>query len=76
MRVNGHDGVDGIVDVVTSLRRAVLEILRLDADLEQRIATRTRQLQEANEALHAGIQQAKARLPAALSPAVSGAPPG
>jgi signal transduction histidine kinase len=43
--------VDGIVDDVTSLRRAELENLRLNADLEQRIATRTRQLQEANEAL-------------------------
>lgn len=51
VRVNGHDAVDGIVDDVTSLRRAELEILRLNADLEQRIATRTRQLQEANEAL-------------------------
>jgi len=51
VRVNGHDAVDGIVDDVTSLRRAELEILRLNAGLEQRIATRTRQLQEANEAL-------------------------
>ncbi|KGF80446.1 hypothetical protein IA69_17770 [Massilia sp. JS1662] len=51
VRVNGHDAVDGIADDVTSLRRAELEILRLNADLEQRIATRTRQLQEANEAL-------------------------
>ncbi|MFJ1466859.1 sensor histidine kinase [Massilia orientalis] len=51
VRVNGHDAVDGIVDDVTSLRRAELEILRLNADLEQRIATRTRQLQDANEAL-------------------------
>jgi len=51
VRVNGHDAVDGIAEDVTSLRRADLEILRLNADLEQRIATRTRQLQEANEAL-------------------------
>jgi signal transduction histidine kinase len=42
VRVNGHDAVDGIVEDFTSLRRA---------DLEQRIAERTRQLQEANEAL-------------------------
>jgi signal transduction histidine kinase len=51
VRVNGHDAVDGIVEDVTSLRRADMEILRLNADLEQRIAERTRQLQEANEAL-------------------------
>jgi signal transduction histidine kinase len=51
VRVNGHDAVDGIVDDVTSLRRADLEIQRLNADLEQRIAERTRQLQDANEAL-------------------------
>jgi len=51
VRVNGHDAVDGIVNDVTSLRRADLEIHRLNADLEQRIAERTRQLQEANEAL-------------------------
>lgn len=51
VRVNGHDAVDGIVDDVTSLRRADLEIHRLNADLEQRIAERTRQLQEANDAL-------------------------
>jgi signal transduction histidine kinase len=51
VRVNGHDAVDGIVEDVTSLRRADLEIHRLNADLEQRIAERTRQLQEANEAL-------------------------
>ena len=51
VRVNGHDAIDGIVDDVTSLRRADLEIHRLNADLEQRIAERTRQLQEANDAL-------------------------
>jgi signal transduction histidine kinase len=51
VRVNGHDAVDGIVEDVTSLRRADLEIHRLNADLEQRIAERTRQLQDANEAL-------------------------
>jgi signal transduction histidine kinase len=51
VRVNGHDAIDGIVNDVTSLRRADLEIHRLNADLEQRIAERTRQLQEANEAL-------------------------
>jgi signal transduction histidine kinase len=51
VRVNGHDAVDGIVADVTSLRRADFEIHRLNADLEQRIAERTRQLQEANEAL-------------------------
>lgn len=51
VRVNGHDAVDGIAEDVTSLRRADLEIHRLNADLEQRIAERTRQLQEANEAL-------------------------
>jgi signal transduction histidine kinase len=51
VRVNGHDAVDGIVEDVTSLRRADLEIHRLNADLEQRIAERTRQLQEANDAL-------------------------
>jgi signal transduction histidine kinase len=36
---------------VSSLRRADLEIHRLNADLEQRIVERTRQLQDANEAL-------------------------
>src|SRR5437764_171912 len=51
VRVNGHDAVDGIAEDVTSLRRADLEIQRLNVDLEQRIAERTRQLQEANEAL-------------------------
>jgi signal transduction histidine kinase len=51
VRANGHDAVDGIVEDVTSRRRAVLEIHRLNVDLEQRIAERTRQLQEANEAL-------------------------
>jgi signal transduction histidine kinase len=51
VRVNGHDAVDGIVEDVTSLRRADLEIHRLNAELEQRIVERTRQLQEANEAL-------------------------
>jgi signal transduction histidine kinase len=51
VRVNGHDAVDGIVEDFTSLRRADLEIHRLNVDLEQRIAERTRQLQEANEAL-------------------------
>ena len=51
VRVNGHDAVDGIVEDITSLRRADLEIHRLNVDLEQRIAERTRQLQEANEAL-------------------------
>lgn len=51
VRVNGHDAVDGIVEDFTSLHRANLEILRLNAELEQRIAERTRQLQEANEAL-------------------------
>jgi signal transduction histidine kinase len=51
VRVNGHDAVDGIVEDVTSLRRADIEIHRLNADLEQRIAERTRQLQDANEAL-------------------------
>jgi signal transduction histidine kinase len=51
VRVNGHDAVDGIVEDITSLTRADLEIHRLNADLEQRIAERTRQLQEANEAL-------------------------
>jgi len=51
VRVNGHDAVDGIAEDVTSLRRADDEIHRLNADLEQRIATRTRQLQDANEAL-------------------------
>jgi signal transduction histidine kinase len=51
VRVNGHDAVDGIVEDVTSLRQANQEILRLNAGLEQRIAERTRQLQEANEAL-------------------------
>jgi signal transduction histidine kinase len=51
VRVNGHDAVDGIVEDVSSLLRADLEIRRLNAELEQRIAERTRQLQEANEAL-------------------------
>ncbi len=51
VRVNGHDAVDGIAEDVTSLRRADLEIHRLNADLEQRIVERTRQLQDANEAL-------------------------
>jgi signal transduction histidine kinase len=51
VRVNGHDAVDGIVEDVTSLRRADLEIHRLNAELEQRIVERTRQLQDANEAL-------------------------
>ena len=51
VRVNGHDAIDGIAEDVTSLRRADLEIHRLNADLEQRIVERTRQLQEANEAL-------------------------
>jgi len=53
VRVNGHDAVDGIVEDFTPLHRANLEILRLNAELEQRIAERTRQLQEANEALEA-----------------------
>jgi signal transduction histidine kinase len=51
VRVNGHDAVDGMVEDITSLHRANIEIQRLNADLEQRIAERTRQLQEANEAL-------------------------
>lgn len=51
VRVNGHDAVDGIVEDVTTLRRADIEIHRLNAELEQRIVERTRQLQEANEAL-------------------------
>jgi len=51
VRVNGHDAVDGIAEDVTSLLRAGEEIQRLNADLEQRIAMRTRQLQDANEAL-------------------------
>jgi signal transduction histidine kinase len=51
VRVNGHDAVDGIVEDVTSLMRADLEIRHLNAGLEQRIAERTRQLQDANEAL-------------------------
>jgi signal transduction histidine kinase len=51
VKVNGHDAIDGIVEDATSLRRASAEILRLNADLEQRIIERTRQLQEANEAL-------------------------
>ncbi|MBB3224900.1 sensor histidine kinase [Pseudoduganella umbonata] len=51
VKVNGHDVVDGIVEDATSLRRASAEILRLNAELEQRIVERTRQLQEANEAL-------------------------
>lgn len=51
VRVNGHDAIDGIVEDVTSLRRADLEIHRLNMDLERRINERTRQLQEANEAL-------------------------
>lgn len=53
VRVNGHDAVDGIVEDFTPLHRANLEILRLNAELEQRIAERTRQLQEANESLEA-----------------------
>lgn len=48
---NGDDAIDGIAEDVTSLRRADLEIHRLNADLERRIGERTRQLQEANEAL-------------------------
>jgi signal transduction histidine kinase len=51
VKVNGHDAVDGIVEDASSLRRASAEIHRLNADLEQRIAERTTQLQEANEAL-------------------------
>ena len=51
VKVNGHDAVDGIVEDATSLRRAGAEIHRLNAELEQRIVERTRQLQEANEAL-------------------------
>ncbi|MGI4844645.1 MAG: sensor histidine kinase [Janthinobacterium lividum] len=51
VKVNGHDAVDGIVEDATSLRRASAEIHRLNAELEQRIVERTRQLQEANEAL-------------------------
>lgn len=49
--VNGRDAVDGIVEDATSLRRAGAEIHRLNAELEQRIVERTRQLEEANEAL-------------------------
>ncbi|CAN7180306.1 sensor histidine kinase [Massilia sp. LjRoot122] len=51
VRVNGHEAIDGIVEDATSLRRAGAEIHRLNAELEQRIVERTRQLQEANEAL-------------------------
>ncbi|WP_338766482.1 ATP-binding protein [Massilia sp. METH4] len=51
VKVNGHDAIDGIVEDATSLRRAGAEIHRLNAELEQRIVERTRQLQEANEAL-------------------------
>jgi signal transduction histidine kinase len=51
VRVNGHDAIDGIVEDVTSLTRADLEIKRLNMDLERRIGERTRQLQDANEAL-------------------------
>jgi len=51
VKVNGHDAIDGIVEDATSLRRAGAEIHRLNAELEQRIIERTRQLQEANEAL-------------------------
>lgn len=53
VKVNGHDAVDGIVEDVTSLARADAEIRRLNAELEQRILERTRQLQEANDALEA-----------------------
>ncbi|HEY8608003.1 MAG TPA: ATP-binding protein [Noviherbaspirillum sp.] len=53
VKVNGHDAVDGIVEDATSLRRAGAEIHRLNAELEHRILERTRQLQEANEALEA-----------------------
>ena len=51
VKVNGHDVIDGIVEDATSLRRAGAEIHRLNAELEQRIIERTRQLQDANEAL-------------------------
>jgi signal transduction histidine kinase len=51
VKVNGHDAIDGIVEDATTLRRAGVEIHRLNAELEQRIIERTRQLEEANEAL-------------------------
>jgi len=53
VKVNGHDAIDGIVEDATSLRRAGAEIHRLNAELEQRIIARTRELEEANEALEA-----------------------
>jgi signal transduction histidine kinase len=51
VKVNGHDAIDGIVEDATTLRRAGVEIHRLNAELEQRIIERTRQLEEANDAL-------------------------
>lgn len=51
VKVNGHDAIDGIVEDATTLRRASAEILRLNTELERRIVERTRQLEEANEAL-------------------------
>lgn len=51
VKVNGHDAIDGIVEDATSLHQAGAEIHRLNAELEQRIVERTRQLQEANDAL-------------------------
>jgi signal transduction histidine kinase len=53
VKVNGHDAIDGIIEDATSLHKAGAEIHRLNAELEQRIVERTRQLQEANDALEA-----------------------
>lgn len=49
--VNGHDAIDGLVDDLTSLRRADLSLHELNRDLERRVQERTRQLEEANESL-------------------------
>lgn len=51
VKVNGHDAIDGIMEDATSLRQANLKIQQLNEELEQKIIERTKQLEEANDAL-------------------------
>jgi signal transduction histidine kinase len=53
VRIDGQETIDGIVEDLTKLQRAGAEIHRLNAELEQRILERTRELEDANDALEA-----------------------
>jgi len=53
VNIDGQEAIDGIVEDLTKLQRAGAEIHRLNAELEQRILDRTRELEDANDALEA-----------------------